>query len=59
MKKIVDGVPYEMSQEEVAEMQALQKQEEQEAKNQPPTTEERLDAIESAIVDMMRGDMDV
>ena len=49
MKKIVNGVIREMTPEEIAEYEAL-------AQNMPtpaPTAEERLEALESAMLELM------
>lgn len=53
MTKIVNGVIYEMTPEEIAELQAV-------ADNQPmpePTMEERLEALESAMLELMGVDV--
>ena len=49
MKKYINGKYIEMTPEEIAELQAV-------ADNQPtpePTAEERLEAIESALLELM------
>lgn len=54
MKKYINGKYIEMTPEEIAELQSL-------ADNQPtpePTAEERLDAIESALLELMGVDVD-
>lgn len=53
MTKIVNGVIYEMTPEEIAELQAV-------ANNQPipePTMQERLEALESAMLELMGVDV--
>ena len=53
MTKIINGVIYEMTPEEIAELQAV-------ADNQPmpePTMEERLEALESAMLELMGVDV--
>ena len=54
MKKYINGQYIEMTPEEIAELQSL-------ADNQPtpePTAEERLEAIESALLELMGVDVD-
>ena len=54
MKKYINGKYIEMTPEEIAELQAV-------ADNQPtpePTAEERLEAIESALLELMGVDVD-
>ncbi len=50
-----NGTIREMTQEEIKEMEEAQKRYEEELKNQPPTQEERLQALESAMLAMMGG----
>ena len=49
MKKYINGKYIDMTPEEVAEFEALA----QEAQMPEPTAEERLDALESAMLEMM------
>lgn len=49
MKKYINGKYIEMTPEEIAEFEALA----QEAPMPEPTAEERLDALESAMLEMM------
>lgn len=54
MKKYINGKYIDMTPEEIAELQAV-------ADNQPtpePTAEERLEAIESALLELMGVDVD-
>ena len=54
MKKCVNGEYIDLTAEEIAELQAV-------ADNQPmpePTMEERLEAIESALLELMGVDVD-
>lgn len=52
MKKYVLGEIIEMSAEEVEAMQSEMARLEEEEKHRQPTTEERLDALESALLEM-------
>ena len=54
MKKYINGQYIDMTQEEIAELQAV-------ADNQPtpePTAEERLEALENAMLELMGVDVD-
>lgn len=51
MKKVVDGIVLDMTQEEIAEMQANNNAVEE----QPKTTEERLAELEQAFTMLLEG----
>lgn len=53
MKKIVNGQIVEMTAEEIAEMETMQEQIEQVSIG--PTYEDRLSAVESALLEMIVG----
>lgn len=55
MKKLVNGVISEMTQEEIQQLEEEQKKYEEEMKNQPPSQEDRIKALESAMLSMMGG----
>lgn len=55
MKKWVNGQIIEMTSEEVAEMNAAQEEYEKQLASQPPTYEDRLSALESALLEMITG----
>lgn len=54
MKKLVNGVIMEMTPEEIQQLEE-QKEYEEQMKNQSPTQEDRLRALESAMLSMMGG----
>ena len=53
MKKLVNGIVMDMTAEEIAAMQEEARRAEEEIKAMPPTTEERLAAMESAMIALM------
>ena len=55
MKKWINGQIVEMTPEEIAEAKAAQEEYEKQLASQPPTYEERLSAIESALLEMITG----
>lgn len=55
MKKWVNGQIVEMTSEEVAEINAAQEEYEKQLASQPPTYEDRLSALESALLEMITG----
>lgn len=55
MKKWVNGQIIEMTSEEVAEINAAQEEYEKQLASQPPTYEDRLSALESALLEMITG----
>ena len=59
MKKCVNGKYVEMTEEEILEMQKAQEEREKAEAMRPPTTEERLEAMETAFMEfvevMMNG----
>ena len=55
MKKYVNGEYIELTAEEIAAIQEEAQRISEEMKNLPPTTEERLEAIESAMLAMLGG----
>lgn len=55
MKKWVNGQIIEMTFEEVAEINAAQEEYEKQLASQPPTYEDRLSALESALLEMITG----
>ena len=55
MKKWVNGQIIEMTSEEVAEINAAQEEYEKQLASQLPTYEDRLSAIESALLEMITG----
>ena len=55
MKKYVNGQYIELTPEEIASIQEEAKRAEEVAKNLPPTIEERLAAMESALIALMGG----
>lgn len=55
MKKWVNGQIIEMTAEEVAEINAAQEEYEKQLASQPPTYEDRLSALESALLEMITG----
>lgn len=52
MKKNVNGISIEMTTEEIAEMQKAQTEAERVETMQPPTPEERLEALEMAMLEL-------
>ena len=55
MKKWVNGQIVEMTPEEIAEAKAIQEEYEKQLASQPPTYEERLSSLESAILELITG----
>ena len=55
MKKWVNGQIVEMTPEEIAEAKAAQEEYEKQLASQPPTYEDRLSALESALLEMITG----
>lgn len=55
MKKWVNGQIIEMTSEEVAEINAAQEEYEKQLASQPLTYEDRLSALESALLEMITG----
>lgn len=55
MKKWVNGQIIEMTPEEIAEAKAAQEEYEKQLASQPPTYEDRLSALESALLEMITG----
>ena len=55
MKKLVNGQIVEMTPEEIAEAKAAQEEYEKQLASQPPTYEDRLSALESALLEMITG----
>lgn len=53
MKKCVNGEYIELTAEEIAEFQAESECMAKEMKNLPPTMEERMEALESAMIALM------
>lgn len=55
MKKWINGQIIEMTPEEIAEAKAAQEEYEKHLASQPPTYEDRLSALESALLEMITG----
>ena len=55
MKKWVNGQIIEMTTEEIAEAKVAQEEYEKQLASQPPTYEDRLSALESALLEMITG----
>lgn len=55
MKKWVNGQIVEMTPEEIAEAKAAKEEYEKQLESQPPTYEDRLSALESALLEMITG----
>lgn len=55
MKKWVNGQIVEMTPEEITEVKAIQEEYEKQLASQPPTYEDRLFALESALLEMITG----
>lgn len=55
MKKWVNGQIIEMTPEEIAEAKAAQEEYEKQLASQLPTYEDRLSALESALLEMITG----
>ena len=55
MKKWINGQIIEMTPEEIAEAKAAQEEYEKQLASQPPTYEDRLSALESALLEMITG----
>lgn len=55
MKKWVNGKIIEMTPEEIAEAKAAQEEYEKQLASLPPTYEDRLSALESALLEMITG----
>ena len=55
MKKWVNGQIIEMTPEEIAETKAAQEEYEKQLASQPPTYEDRLSALESALLEIITG----
>ena len=55
MKKWVNGQIIEMTPEEIAEAKSAQEEYEKQLASQPPTYEDRLSALESALLEMITG----
>lgn len=53
--KAVSFVEKEMTPEEIAEAKAAQEEYEKQLASQPPTYEDRLSALESALLEMITG----
>lgn len=53
--KVVSFVEKEMTPEEIAEAKAAQEEYEKQLASQPPTYEDRLSALESALLEMITG----
>lgn len=52
MKKFINGKYIDMTAEEIAECEAIRKQEEEKEKNLPPTDSDRIEALESALLEL-------
>lgn len=52
MKKYVNGEYVEMTAEEIAEYETAKKEFEEQQKNAPPTETERLEAVETALLEL-------
>lgn len=52
MKKYVNGKYVELTAEEIAKCEAIRKQEEEKEKNLPPTEIDRIEALESALLEL-------
>ncbi len=52
MKKCVNGKYIEMTEAEIAEQEAKRKEMAEELKNLPPNKDERLEAVEMAILEL-------
>lgn len=55
MKKWVNGQIIEMIPEEIEEAKAAQEEYEKQLASQPPTYEDRISALESALLEMITG----
>ena len=55
MKKWINGQIVEMTPEEIAEAKAAQEEYKKQLASQPPTYEDRLSALESALLEMITG----
>lgn len=55
MKKWVNGQIVEMTPEEITEAKAAQEEYEKQLASQPPTYEDRLSALESALLELITG----
>lgn len=55
MKKLVNGQIIEMTPEEITEAKAVQEEYEKKLASQPPTYEEHISALESALLEMITG----
>ena len=55
MKKWINGQIIEMTPEEIAETKAAQEEYEKQLASQPPTYEDRLSALESALLEIITG----
>lgn len=53
MKKYVNGKYIDMTEEEILEMQKAQEEFEKAEAMRPPTTEERMEALEMAMLEML------
>lgn len=53
MKVFENGVIREMTAEEIAALEAARKEEQEAAKHRPPTADERLEALEEALLEMV------
>lgn len=51
----INGQIIEMTPEEIAEAKAIQEEYEKQLASQPPTYEDRLSAVESALLEMITG----
>lgn len=54
-RQYINGQIIEMTSEEVAEAKAAQEEYEKQLASQPPTYEDRLSALESALLEMITG----
>lgn len=54
-RQYINGQIAEMTPEEIAEAKAIQEEYEKQLASQPPTYEDRLSALESALLEMITG----
>lgn len=54
-RQYINGQIIEMTPEEIAEAKAAQEEYEKQLASQPPTYEDRLSALESALLEMITG----
>lgn len=55
IKGYINGQIIEMTPEEIAEAKAIQEEYEKQLASQPPTYEERISALETALLEMITG----